>query len=99
MVASVPELTKRTRSTDGLSSPVRPPAARRMKIGEAPTALKARTGLSTPPGRICCARANSVRDFETLIDGGTCLSRSHEGHEGTRRTPKNYVVFVFFVSL
>src|SRR5438876_234270 len=31
---------------------MREPAARRMKRGEPPTALKARTGLSTPPGRI-----------------------------------------------
>src|SRR5438093_9532443 len=38
------------------------PEARRMKSGAAPTALNARTGLSTPPGRICCARAKSERD-------------------------------------
>src|SRR5260221_6612933 len=67
------------------TSSMRAPEARRMKSGEAPTALKARTGLSTPPGSTCCARANSVRDFDTFIET-TCLSRSHEWHEGTRRT-------------
>ena len=40
-----------------------------MKSGEPPTALKARTGLSTPPGRICSARAKSVRDREVRIIG------------------------------
>src|SRR5713101_3813325 len=36
---------------------IREPDARRMKRGDAPTDLNARTGLSTPPGRIACARA------------------------------------------
>src|SRR5512142_1933766 len=42
------------------------PAPRRMNTGEPPTALKARTGLSTPPGRICWARAKSLADREVL---------------------------------
>src|SRR5215831_1029492 len=39
------------------ASSIREPDARRMNSGEAPTDLNARTGLSTPPGRIACARA------------------------------------------
>ena len=35
-----------------------------MKSGSPPTALKARTGLSTPPGRIFCARAKSFADVD-----------------------------------
>jgi hypothetical protein len=34
-----------------------------MKSGDEPTDLKARTGLSTPPGRICCAREKRRADF------------------------------------
>src|SRR6476661_8577837 len=37
----------------------RAPAARLMNSGEPPTDLKARTGLSTPPGRMALARAKS----------------------------------------
>ena len=33
------------------------PNARLTKSGDPPTDLNARTGLSTPPGRSCCARA------------------------------------------
>jgi len=33
-----------------------------MNSGDAPTALKARTGLSTPPGRILHARAKRADD-------------------------------------
>ena len=44
------------RSTDPRSS-IRAPRARRMNGGAPPTAEKARTGLSTPPGRIPLARA------------------------------------------
>src|SRR3954469_21288307 len=39
------------------TSSMREPDARRMNSGAAPTDLNARTGLSTPPGRIDCARA------------------------------------------
>jgi hypothetical protein len=39
------------------------PDARRMNSGVAPTALNARTGLSTPPGRILCARVKSLEDL------------------------------------
>jgi hypothetical protein len=35
---------------------MRAPDARRMKSGDPPTAEKARTGLSTPPGSTDCAR-------------------------------------------
>src|ERR1700682_1031892 len=38
------------------------PRARRMNSGDAPTDLNARTGLSTPPGRIFVARAKSRAD-------------------------------------
>src|SRR5689334_14421357 len=38
-----------------------------MKSGVAPTALNARTGESTPPGRIRCARAKSLRDLSNRI--------------------------------
>jgi hypothetical protein len=34
-----------------------------MKSGLAPTALKARTGLSTPPGRMRDAAANNFSEF------------------------------------
>src|SRR3954451_2044729 len=40
------------------TSSMREPDARRMKSGAAPTDVNARTGLSTPPGRIAWARAN-----------------------------------------
>src|SRR5690349_5221036 len=39
------------------------PAARLMNNGDAPTDLNARTGLSTPPGRIREAAANSSSDL------------------------------------
>src|SRR5262249_62115023 len=61
-------------------SSMRAPAARRMNSGVAPTDLNARTGLSTPPGRIACARANRRaeradfmspdRDGRQIADGG-----------------------------
>jgi hypothetical protein len=38
------------------------PAPLVMNSGEPPTAWKARTGLSTPPGRIWLARAKSFFD-------------------------------------
>src|SRR5574341_1665899 len=47
----------------------RDPEARLMNNGSRPTALKARTGLLTPPGRICCARANSFADFGVFDEG------------------------------
>jgi hypothetical protein len=40
----------------------RAPFAERMNSGSPPTAVKARTGLSTPPGRIFWARVNSFED-------------------------------------
>jgi hypothetical protein len=39
-----------------------------MKRGEPPTALNARTGLSTPPGKICRARAKRRADRVVRID-------------------------------
>src|SRR4051812_22808510 len=43
------------------------PDARLMNSGEPPTDLKARTGLSTPPGRSWEARAKSFFDFSVRI--------------------------------
>src|SRR2546426_8366555 len=43
------------------------PVARAMKIGDPPTDLNARTGLSTPPGRSCVARAKSFFDLSVCI--------------------------------
>src|SRR5688572_15793877 len=43
-----------------------------MKIGVPPTCRKARTGLETPPGNNCCARANSSSERlpEGFVIGG-----------------------------
>src|SRR5262245_14669040 len=68
---------KRLPSTSSMYAP----DARRMKSGAAPTAVNARTGLSTPPGRIRCAREKRrddrdvrttlpVLDCRELADGG-----------------------------
>src|SRR5580765_840480 len=43
------------------------PDARSMNRGEPPTDLNARTGLSTPPGSSCVARANSFCDLVVRI--------------------------------
>src|SRR3954467_436867 len=48
------------------TSSIRAPDALRMNSGDAPTLLNARTGLSTPPGRICWARLNR-RDERLVI--------------------------------
>jgi hypothetical protein len=48
---------------------MREPDALRINGGVPPTALNARTGLSTPPGMIFCARAKSFADFG-LVNGG-----------------------------
>src|SRR5436190_18073594 len=45
----------------------RAPLARLMKRGDAPTDLKARTGLSTPPGRILIADANNLAERFVFI--------------------------------
>src|SRR5687767_9573735 len=47
------------------ASHIRDPSALRMKGGEPPTALKARTGELTPPGMSRRARANSSSDCVT----------------------------------
>src|SRR5437763_14962494 len=44
------------------TSSIYAPDARRMKSGEAPTDLNARTGLSTPPGRMLSARVKRRED-------------------------------------
>ena len=49
------------------TSVMRAPEARLMNSGEAPTDLNARTGLSTPPGRIASARVNNFRDRDVFI--------------------------------
>jgi hypothetical protein len=41
-----------------------------MNSGDAPTLLKARTGLSTPPGRIFWARANQWEERLVIIVDG-----------------------------
>ena len=51
-------------------SVMRAPAARAMKCGEPPTALKARTGELTPPGRTVTARAKSFWDFVGFFISG-----------------------------
>src|SRR5258708_1190051 len=43
------------------------PEARAMKSGDPPTDLNARTGLSTPPGSSCVARAKSFLDLSVRI--------------------------------
>src|SRR4051794_36846081 len=43
-----------------------------MNSGVAPTLLKARTGLSTPPGRICWARRNHIEERLVVIVGLGC---------------------------
>src|SRR3954471_6791072 len=43
------------------------PAARLMNSGDPPTDLNARTGLSTPPGSSCVARAKSFFDLSVRI--------------------------------
>ena len=50
--AAAPTTSRSRCSVLPSTSSMRAPAARRMNSGDAPTALKARTGLSTPPGRI-----------------------------------------------
>src|SRR5712691_1718750 len=61
----------------------REPRARAMNNGRPPTALKARTGLSTPPGRIRSAREKRLRDFEMRMSAlsGACY---HEDTKGTK---------------
>ncbi|BCS35715.1 hypothetical protein TBR22_A49490 [Luteitalea sp. TBR-22] len=39
-----------------------------MKRGVPPTALKARTGLLTPPGIACLARANNLADLSFSVE-------------------------------
>src|SRR5438093_6689513 len=61
----------------------RAPRARAMNNGRPPTALKARTGLSTPPGRIRSAREKRFRDFERRIFTRTQKDKGHKGREVT----------------
>src|SRR5690349_1546589 len=53
------------------TSSMREPDARRMNTGSAPTALKARTGLSTPPGRSSSARWKSRDDLPVFMEIAT----------------------------
>src|SRR5215212_11830242 len=67
------------------TSSIRAPEARRMNSGEASTALNARTGLSTPPGRICWARAKSFDErvvFMTAISRVGTAAESADGPSG-----------------
>src|SRR5438874_11430057 len=57
------------------TSSMRAPEARRMNSGSAPTDVNARTGLSTPPGSTCCARANRrLERVVFIVAGGDCVS-------------------------
>src|SRR5215212_4029519 len=58
---------------------MRAPEARRMKSGAAPTLLNARTGLSTPPGRICWARVKSRRDRLVFMADGYWMIADRAG--------------------
>ena len=69
------------RSTDPRSS-IRAPRARRMNGGAPPTAEKARTGLSTPPGRIPLARAK--RRAERLRPAVLIGGERYHGGRGPR---------------
>src|SRR5256885_9221868 len=48
------------------------PDARVMNSGDPPTDLNARTGLSTPPGRSCCARKKSFCDRVVFMETTLC---------------------------
>src|SRR5260221_525398 len=63
---------KRLPSTSSMYAP----DARRMKSGASPTALNARTGLSTPPGSTACARAKNIED--RLVFVGHALRLQHQ---------------------
>src|SRR6187431_1148640 len=65
------------------ASVMRDPEAPRMKSGVPPTALKARTGLSTPPGMTVWARANSF----ALVEG-ECLATIRRPRQRSRRLPR-----------
>src|SRR5439155_18987721 len=52
---------------------MREPDARLMKSGDAPTDLNARTGLSTPPGRIAWARVKRREDRVVVMADGSWL--------------------------
>src|SRR6185503_3158601 len=71
IAASVPELTKRTRSSAGMNCLTRSPSSTSSGLG-APTALNARTGLSTPPGGIFRAREKSRVDLEVRLANRSC---------------------------
>src|SRR5439155_7753310 len=73
----------------------RAPRARAMNNGRPPTALKARTGLSTPPGRIRSAREKRFRDFEMRMSASSGASY----HEDTKGTKVHETYQGFFVSL
>src|SRR4051812_46269448 len=51
------------------------PEARLMNSGDSPTDLNARTGLSTPPGSSCCARAKSFCDAVVFMGNDIVASR------------------------
>src|SRR5213593_5235612 len=57
------------------------PAARRMNSGSAPTDVNARTGLSTPPGRIRCAREKRREERAVFMADGASASADLDGRE------------------
>src|ERR1700730_1738284 len=80
----------------------RDPRARRMNSGDAPTALNARTGLSTPPGRIWQARENHWLDcLKRIVDPSTfepwcpwCLADFYGGEAADGRRQEFLLVLV-----
>src|SRR5215471_6967660 len=70
------------------TSSIRAPDARRMNSGDAPTALNARTGLSTPPGSIAFARVKSAADrFVLMADGRLSYFDRREIRQGNGEEP------------
>src|SRR4029450_3471852 len=66
------------------------PRPRSMNSGDAPTDLKARTGLSTPPGRMSTARAKSFDERVVFIENGNSPQRSQSAQR--MRSPGNLCV-------
>src|SRR6478736_2476201 len=62
IVASVPELTRRTCSTGSTRATISSARRTSFSLGVPPTARKARTGEFTPPGITWLARARSAAD-------------------------------------
>src|SRR5262244_3265885 len=81
------------------TSMMREPWPSAMKGGSPPTARKARTGESTPPGMSCSARCCSLRDCSVLRDMIRCeitiAANLREFH--TVATLVQHVAFSFYL--